>query len=73
MKIQSKVKDIQDIWIRYLKYPWSKNIIVGHMKEPFSLDYLASISRITFMERLYDAATNLHLFISACVLRSGAC
>lgn len=47
----ANVKDIQDIWIRYLKYPWSKKIIVGHMKEPFSLDYLTSISRITFMER----------------------
>ena len=47
----ANVRDIQDIWIRYLKYAWSRKIMIGNMKEPFSLDYLTSISRITFMER----------------------
>ncbi|NQT69048.1 MAG: hypothetical protein HQ552_05660 [Desulfobacteraceae bacterium] len=47
----ANVRDIQDIWIRYLKNPFLKKIKLGNMKEPFSLEYLTSISRVTFMER----------------------
>lgn len=47
----ANVRDIQDIWIRYLKHPILKKIKFGNMKEPFSLEYLTSISRVTFMER----------------------
>jgi phosphate-selective porin OprO/OprP len=53
----ANAKDIQDIWIRYLKNPFLKKIKFGNQKEPFSLEYLTSISRVTFMERaLPDAA-----------------
>ncbi|MBW2157103.1 MAG: hypothetical protein JRG87_10725, partial [Deltaproteobacteria bacterium] len=53
----ANVRDIQDIWIRYLKNPFLKKIKFGNQKEPFSLEYLTSISRVTFMERaLPDAA-----------------
>ena len=47
----ANTKDIQDIWIRYLKNPYLKKIKIGHQKEPFSLEYLTSITRTTFMER----------------------
>ena len=47
----ANVRDIQDIWIRYLKHPYLKNIKIGNMKEPFSMEYLTSITRTTFMER----------------------
>jgi phosphate-selective porin OprO/OprP len=47
----ANAQDIQDIWIRYLNHPLFEKIMVGHMKEPFSLEYLTSISRVTFMER----------------------
>jgi len=53
----ANARDIQDIWIRYLKNPFLKKIKFGNQKEPFSLEYLTSISRVTFMERaLPDAA-----------------
>ena len=53
----ANVRDIQDIWIRYLKNPYLKKIKIGHQKEPFSLEDLTSITRTTFMERaLPDAA-----------------
>ncbi len=53
----ANVRDIQDIWIRYLKHPHLKNIRIGNLKEPFSLEYLTSITRLTFMERsLPDSA-----------------
>jgi phosphate-selective porin OprO/OprP len=53
-------QDIKDNWIRYLKHPWFKKIKFGHMKEPFSLEYLTSTSRITFMERsLSDEALGI--------------
>ena len=53
----ANVRDIQDIWIRYLKNPFLKKVKIGNQKEPFSLEYLTSISRVTFMERaLPDAA-----------------
>lgn len=47
----ANARDIQDIWIRYLKNPFLKKIKIGNMKEPFSLEYLTSITRVTFMER----------------------
>jgi len=47
----ANAKDIQDIWIRYLKNPFLKKVKFGNQKEPFSLEYLTSISRVTFMER----------------------
>ena len=47
----ANVRDIQDIWIRYIKHPYLKNIKIGNMKEPFSMEYLTSITRLTFMER----------------------
>jgi phosphate-selective porin OprO and OprP len=47
----ANVRDIQDIWIRYLKNPFLKKIKFGHQKEPFSLENLTSITRTTFMER----------------------
>jgi len=46
----ANVRDIQDIWIRYLKNPYLKKIKLGHQKEPFSLEDLTSITRTTFME-----------------------
>jgi phosphate-selective porin OprO/OprP len=53
----ANVRDIQDIWIRYLKDPYLKNVKIGHLKEPFSLEYLTSLTRLTFMERsLPDSA-----------------
>ena len=47
----ANVRDIQDIWIRYLKHPFLKKIKIGNQKEPFSLEDLTSITRTTFMER----------------------
>jgi len=47
----ANVRDIQDIWIRYLKHPYLKNIRIGNLKEPFSMEYLTSLTRLTFMER----------------------
>lgn len=47
----ANVRDIQDIWIRFLKDPYLKNIKIGNMKEPFSMEYLTSTTRTTFMER----------------------
>ena len=47
----ANVRDIQDIWIRYLKHPYLKNIKIGNLKEPFSLEYLTSLTRLAFMER----------------------
>ena len=47
----ANVADIQDIWVRYLKRPYLRNIKIGNMKEPFSLEYLTSVTRLTFMER----------------------
>jgi len=47
----ANVRDIQDVWIRYLGHPILKKFKMGHIKEPFSLEYLTSINRITFMER----------------------
>lgn len=53
----ANVRDIQDIWIRYIKHPYLKNIKIGNQKEPFSLEYLTSLTRLTFMERsLPDSA-----------------
>ncbi len=52
----ANARDIQDIWIRYLKNPFLKKIKLGNMKEPFSLEYLTSISRVTFMERALPTA-----------------
>lgn len=47
----ANVRDIQDIWIRYIKHPFLKKIKFGHQKEPFSLEDLTSITRTTFMQR----------------------
>ena len=47
----ANVRDIQDVWIRYLKNPFLEKVKIGNMKEPFSLEYLTSITRTTFMER----------------------
>jgi len=47
----ANVRDIQDVWIRYLKHPFLKKVKFGHQKEPFSLEDLTSITRTTFMER----------------------
>jgi phosphate-selective porin OprO/OprP len=56
----ANAKDVQDIWIRYLKNPLLKKIKFGNQKEPLSLEYLTSISRVTFMERaLPDVAFGL--------------
>jgi len=52
----ANTRDIQDIWIRYLKNPFLKKIKIGNMKEPFSLEYLTSIGRVTFMERALPTA-----------------
>ena len=52
----ANARDIQDIWIRYLKNPFLKKIKIGNMKEPFSLEYLTAISRVTFMERALATA-----------------
>lgn len=55
----ANAREIQDIWIRYLKHPYIRNIKIGHQKEPFSMEYLTSVTRITFMERaLPDHAFN---------------
>ncbi len=42
----ANVRDIQDIWIRYIKHPFLKKIKFGHQKEPFSLEDLTSITRL---------------------------
>jgi phosphate-selective porin OprO/OprP len=47
----ANVRDVQDVWIRYLKNPFLKKIKIGNMKEPFSLENLTSITRTSFMER----------------------
>jgi phosphate-selective porin OprO/OprP len=47
----ANVQDIKDNWIRFPKIPYLRNIRIGHMKEPFSLEELTGIKAITFMER----------------------
>jgi phosphate-selective porin OprO/OprP len=47
----ANTRDVQDVWIRYLKNTHLKHIKIGHMKEPFSLEDLTGIAHISFMER----------------------
>ncbi len=47
----ANVRDIKDEWIRFKGIPYIGHITVGHIKEPFSLEELTSLSAITFMER----------------------
>jgi phosphate-selective porin OprO/OprP len=43
--------DFNDVWIGRYDVLGSADLKVGHMKEPFSLDYLTSANNITFLER----------------------
>ena len=47
----ANVRDIKDEWIRFKNIPLIGHFTVGHIKEPFSLEELTSLSAITFMER----------------------
>ena len=47
----ANVRDIKDEWIRFTKIPYIGPITLGHMKESFSLERLASLENLTFMER----------------------
>jgi phosphate-selective porin OprO/OprP len=47
----ANVRDIQDIWIASRNIPPLDFVRFGNMKEPFSLEELASITNTTFMER----------------------
>jgi len=42
---------IRDLWAGLRRMPWVHEIRAGHMKEPFSLEQLASARFIAFMER----------------------
>ena len=47
----ANVRDIKDEWIRFTKIPYIGPVTLGHMKESFSLERLASLENLTFMER----------------------
>jgi phosphate-selective porin OprO/OprP len=60
----ANVRDILDNWIRFPRIPFVRHIRFGHIKEPFSLERLASITNLTFMEialptRAFAAGRNL--------------
>jgi phosphate-selective porin OprO/OprP len=44
-------KIVQDNWIRFSTVPFLRHTIIGHMKEPSSLDWQTGIHSITFLER----------------------
>lgn len=46
----ANVRDILDSWLRFPSIPFVRHIRFGHIKEPFSLERLASITNLTFME-----------------------
>ena len=46
----ANVRQIKDIWIGYGKIPFLGTAKIGHMKEPFSLEDVASNANRTFME-----------------------
>jgi phosphate-selective porin OprO/OprP len=43
--------DIKDFWFNFKRVPLFRQVKIGHMKEPFSLEELTSSKHITFMER----------------------
>ena len=47
----ANARDIKDEWIRFKGIPYIGHVTVGHIKEPFSLEKLTSLTAITFMER----------------------
>jgi len=47
----ANVRSVKDIWLRYKKSPFLRHFKFGHVKEPFSLEKLASLKNMTFMER----------------------
>ena len=46
----ANVREVKDIWVSYGKIPFLGTAKVGHMKEPFSLEGVASNANRTFME-----------------------
>jgi len=47
----ARIREIKDIWVGLRSLPVVGDLRVGHMKEPFSLEELASSTNLTFMER----------------------
>jgi phosphate-selective porin OprO/OprP len=47
----ANLREVKDNWIQFLKIPFIKNIKIGHIKEPFSLEEQTGLNSITFMER----------------------
>jgi phosphate-selective porin OprO/OprP len=47
----ANARDIKDEWIRFKGIPYIGHVTLGHIKEPFSLEELTSLSAVTFMER----------------------
>jgi phosphate-selective porin OprO/OprP len=46
----------KDVWIGLAELPWVRRLRVGHMREPFSLEFQTSSNDITFIERSTIAA-----------------
>ncbi len=47
----ANLTDIKDIWVRYTGNSFLSHFLLGHVKEPFSLEEITSSCVTTFMER----------------------